>query len=193
MRHDPDRDECEQYPEDPDDIWIGIKRGVNTPAYTTKDSSRRDWYGCFSTSHDKYCIFKEPDSRSLICSCGITGGDLLIPSWSDTVPDFMGSFVRGDVLLAPVRFSRGEERKIRPVVVMAKGENGVLFVSPLSSRPPADPPWISLGMEDFVEGGLDLFSESYLLLSRICRITPAEVIGKKGRLRSGVLEADGGT
>lgn len=103
----------------------------------------------------------------------------------------MGSYVRGDVLLAPVRFGRGGEQKIRPVVVMDRGENGELIVSPVSSRPPSDLPWISLTMEDFAEGGLDLFSESYLLLSRICRITPADVAGKKGRLRPGVLE--GGT
>lgn len=100
----------------------------------------------------------------------------------------MGSYVRGDVLLAPVRFGRGGKWKIRPVVVMDKGVNGELFVSPVSSRPPSDSPWLSLRIEDFTEGGLDLFSQSYLLVSRICRITPADVVGKKGRLRPGVLE-----
>ncbi len=117
----------------------------------------------------------------------------LSPAGADTVPNPMGSYVRGDVLLAPVRFGRESERKIRPVVVMDKGKNGELFVYLVSSRPPSDSPWISLRMEDFAEGGLDMFSESYLLLSRICRISPADVIGKKGRLRPGVLEAGRGT
>jgi mRNA interferase MazF len=105
----------------------------------------------------------------------------------------MGSYVRGDVLLAPVRFGRGGERKIRPVVVMDREENGELIVSPVSSRPPSDSPCLSLRIEDFAEGGLDLFSESYLLISRICRITPADVAGKKGRLRPGVLDAGMGS
>ncbi len=105
----------------------------------------------------------------------------------------MGSYVRGDVLLAPVRFGKGGGAKVRPVVVMGQGENGELLVSPVSSRPPSDPPWLTLRIEDFTEGGLDLFSDSYLLVSKICRITPADVVGKKGKLRPGVLEAGTGS
>ncbi|NYT20467.1 MAG: type II toxin-antitoxin system PemK/MazF family toxin [Methanomicrobiales archaeon] len=100
----------------------------------------------------------------------------------------MGSYRSGDVLLAPVRMDRTLTGKVRPVVVIGAGENGMLFVCPVSSRPPSDAPAVPLGLDDFAEGGLDLFRESFLLSTIICRISIADVIGMKGRLRPGIVE-----
>lgn len=100
----------------------------------------------------------------------------------------MGSYRTGDVLLAPVRIDRNIAGKVRPVVVIGTAENGVLFVCPVSSSPPSDAPAIPIGLDAFAEGGLDLFGESYLLSTQICRIPVPDVIGKKGRLRPGIVE-----
>lgn len=100
----------------------------------------------------------------------------------------MGHFRTGDVLLVPVRLGRSIVPKVRPVVVVGAGENGVLFVCPVSSRPPSDTPSIPLRLDDFAEGGLDLFEESYILSTHICRVTVSEVIGRKGRLRPGIVD-----
>lgn len=100
----------------------------------------------------------------------------------------MGSYRVGDVLLAPVRMGRNSTGKVRPVVVVGTGENGELFVCPVSHRPPSDAPAIPFGLDDFAEGGLDLFGESYLLSTHICRVAVPEIIGKKGRIRPGIVE-----
>jgi mRNA interferase MazF len=101
----------------------------------------------------------------------------------------MGRFRTGDVLLAPVRMGRNITRKVRPVVVVGTGEDGVLFVCPVSSRPPSDAPSIPFGLDDFAEGGLDLFEESYILSTHICRVMVSDVIGRKGRLCPGIVDA----
>ncbi|NYT16641.1 MAG: type II toxin-antitoxin system PemK/MazF family toxin [Methanomicrobiales archaeon] len=100
----------------------------------------------------------------------------------------MAHFRTGDVLLAPVQMGRHITPKVRPVVVVGTGEDGVLFVCPVSSRPPSDAPAIPLGLDDFAEGGLDLFEESYILSTHICRVAVSDVIGKKGRLRPGMVD-----
>ncbi len=99
----------------------------------------------------------------------------------------MGSFRPGDVLLAPVRLGRNGAAKVRPVIVIGTGEDGMLFVCPVTSRPPGDAPAVPLGLNDFIEGGLDLFGESYILSTTICRIAVADVIGKKGHLRDDIV------
>jgi mRNA interferase MazF len=100
----------------------------------------------------------------------------------------MGYYRAGDVLLAPVRMGGNRTGKVRPVVVVDTGERGVLLVCPVSSRPPPDAPMIAIRLDDFAEGGLDLFGESYLLPTYLCRVMASDVIGKKGRLRAGIVE-----
>ena len=94
----------------------------------------------------------------------------------------MGTYFRGDVLLAPLCISRERGMKVRPVVVLGASGQGELFVSPVSGTPPFEGPAIPLCIDDFSEGGLDLMGESYLIAGRICRIRVSDVIGKKGRL-----------
>ncbi|MCU0629467.1 MAG: type II toxin-antitoxin system PemK/MazF family toxin [Methanoregulaceae archaeon] len=94
----------------------------------------------------------------------------------------MGSYFRGDVLLAPLCISRERGTKVRPVVVLGMSGQSELFVSPVSSTPPFEGPVVPLCLDDFSEGGLDLMGESYLVTGRTCRIRVSDVLGKKGRL-----------
>lgn len=94
----------------------------------------------------------------------------------------MGQYVAGDVLLAAVALDDRAAAKTRPVVVIRMEEPGTIRVCPVSSKPPNDAPCLPLTIDDFLTGGLDLFSESYVMTSRVLVLRSADVIGKKGRL-----------
>lgn len=94
----------------------------------------------------------------------------------------MGHYTGGDVIIAQVTsFGKGGA-KLRPAIVMGSDANNDLIIIPVSSQPSTDSPVIPISLEDFMEGGLDMFSESYILLSHTCTIHPREVVGKRGRL-----------
>lgn len=99
----------------------------------------------------------------------------------------MGHYVRGDVLLASVALDDRTGPKTRPVVVIRTEEPGRIHICPVSSRPPADAPSRPLTLDDFANGGLDLFGESYVMTSRVLTIRNGDVIGKKGRLMADSL------
>jgi mRNA interferase MazF len=94
----------------------------------------------------------------------------------------MGHFIRGDVVIAPVAFEERGGGKTRPAVVIATGRTHEVYLCPVSSRPPTDAPCVPISLDDFSDGGLDLFGESYVLTSRVIMIRSGEVIGKRGRL-----------
>jgi mRNA interferase MazF len=94
----------------------------------------------------------------------------------------MGHYAAGDIVLAPIRFRDRSERKVRPAVVVAAGQDGLLTLCPVSSKPPEDTPSVSLSLSDFEKGGLDIFDESYVLTSYPCTVRNADVIAKKGCL-----------
>jgi hypothetical protein len=94
----------------------------------------------------------------------------------------MGLFIRGDVVIAPVAFEERSGVKTRPAVVIATGTNNEVYLCPVSSKPASDAPCVPISLNDFSEGGLDLFGESYVLTSRVRMIRSGEVIGKRGRL-----------
>jgi mRNA interferase MazF len=94
----------------------------------------------------------------------------------------MGQYVKGDVLLASVALDDRTPPKIRPVVVTGTEEPGKVCICPVSSKPPSDAPCIPISLDDFSEGGLDLFGVSYVMTSRVLTIRCGDVIGKKGRL-----------
>ena len=100
----------------------------------------------------------------------------------------MGSYFRGDVLLAPLCIAEGRQIKVRPVVVLGPSGRSGLFVIAVSSTLPYEGPVVPITIDDFSEGGLDLVAESYLVCSRICRIRVSDVIGKKGRLTSDMIQ-----
>jgi mRNA interferase MazF len=94
----------------------------------------------------------------------------------------MGHFIRGDVVIAPVAFEERSGAKTRPAVVIATGRTHEVYLCPISSKPPSDAPCVPISLDDFSEGGLDLFGESYVLTSRVRVIRSGEVIGKRGHL-----------
>lgn len=94
----------------------------------------------------------------------------------------MGQYGKGDVLLASVALDERTPPKTRPVVVIRIKEPGGLHICPVTSRPPTDAPCLPLSIDDFANGGLDLFEESYVMTSRVLTIRSSDVIGKKGRL-----------
>lgn len=99
----------------------------------------------------------------------------------------MGQYVKGDVLLASVALDDRTSPKTRPVVVIHTMEPGIARICPVSSKPPSDAPCIPISLDDFSEGGLDLFGVSYVMTSRVLVLHSSDVIGKKGRLTAGSL------
>jgi mRNA interferase MazF len=94
----------------------------------------------------------------------------------------MSHYIRGDVVIAPVAFEERNRAKSRPAVVIATGRTHEVYLCPVSSKPPSDASSVPISLDDFSEGGLDLFGESYVLTSRVFVIRSGEVIGKRGRL-----------
>jgi mRNA interferase MazF len=95
---------------------------------------------------------------------------------------YMGHYIRGDVVIAPVAFEERSGIKTRPAVVIATGRNNEVYLCPVSSKPASEAPCVPISLDDFSEGGLDLFGESYVLTSRVRMIRSGEVLGKRGRL-----------
>ncbi|PKG32517.1 type II toxin-antitoxin system PemK/MazF family toxin [Methanoregula sp.] len=94
----------------------------------------------------------------------------------------MGQYVKGDVILASVALDDRTSPKTRPAIVIGTEESGTIRICPVSSKPPSDAPCLPLSIDDFATGGLDLFSESYIMTSRVLSLRNGAVIGKKGRL-----------
>jgi mRNA interferase MazF len=94
----------------------------------------------------------------------------------------MGHYIRGDVVIAPVAFEERSGAKTRPAVVIATVQADEVYLCPVSSKPPSDAPCVPISLDDFSGGGLDLFGESYVLVSRVLVIRSGEVIGKRGHL-----------
>jgi mRNA interferase MazF len=99
----------------------------------------------------------------------------------------MGRYVRGDVVLAPIRLGAMPNSKPRPAVVIAVGDDGGLLVCPVSSRERSGMSCLPLALDDFASGGLDLFEESYVITSVVLGISPSAVLAKKGRLKEGAF------
>jgi|APFre7841882654_1041346.scaffolds.fasta_scaffold06036_6 mRNA-degrading endonuclease toxin of MazEF toxin-antitoxin module len=94
----------------------------------------------------------------------------------------MSRYQNGDVILVSIAIDARSDAKIRPAVVVRTADDRDLEVCPISSKPATDTPCIPISLGDFSDGGLDLFSESYVLTSRVRRIPFGKVAGKRGRL-----------
>lgn len=97
-------------------------------------------------------------------------------------PMSMSRFLPGDVVLVSASIDERSVKKIRPAVVIKSGEGGEIAVCPVSSKPSSDSLSIPLSIDNFASGGLDLFTESYVLASRVLTLRSSDVIGKRGRL-----------
>ena len=100
----------------------------------------------------------------------------------------MGCFSPGDVVIARVPFAGSHGAKVRPAVVIGVERGNILRVVAVSSRPAGDAPCISISLDDFSSGGLDMFEESYALLSPVHSIPLSRVAGKKGSLSRAFLQ-----
>ena len=101
----------------------------------------------------------------------------------------MSRYLPGDVVLVSIALDGRGGAKVRPSVVVRSGSDGTIGICPVSSQPPSDSTSILLGIHDFAQGGLDLFSDSYVMTGRILTIRNADVIGKRGRLLPEYLRA----
>ena len=94
----------------------------------------------------------------------------------------MSQYAQGDVVLVSVSIDDRSGAKTRPAVVIKTTPAGDVIVCPVSSKPSFDSPSLPLSLDDFSTGGLDLFSESFVLTGRVTVIRNGNVIGKRGRL-----------
>ena len=101
----------------------------------------------------------------------------------------MGNYSLGDVVIAPVACEERGGVKTRPAVVIGMTEKGDVYLCPVSSKPPSDAPCVSISLDDFSDGGLDLFNESYVLTSRVRMIRSGDVMGKRGQLTQEAFQA----
>jgi mRNA interferase MazF len=93
----------------------------------------------------------------------------------------MSRYVPGDVLLVPFPHE-GETTKIRPAIVIATQPGGDLCLFPIRSTPRVGAMCTPISIDDFDEGGLDLFSESYVQADTVRIVKSGLVIGKKGHV-----------
>ena len=101
----------------------------------------------------------------------------------------MGYYTRGNVVIAPVAFQENGIAKTRPAVVIGTTKQGDVYLCPVSSKPSSDDSCVPISLDDFSEGGLDLFTESYVLTAQVRRIRSGEVIGKRGQLTGEIMAA----
>jgi mRNA interferase MazF len=132
----------------------------------------------------------------------ITGRGLFPLASAETIPDrtghtayvprhqiitkIMGHYLPGDVILVSASIDNRSGAKVRPAVVVFARDNE-LGVCPVSSKSSLDSISIPLSIDDFASGGLDLFTESYVLVSRVLMFRNGDVIGKRGRLLTNAL------
>lgn len=100
----------------------------------------------------------------------------------------MSRYQKGDVILARVRIGDQGSVKIRPAVVMDSAPGDSLVIYPVSHTPSWDQPFVSLSLNDFLDGGLDIMHESYVLTGQALKISTSAVIAKKGRLSGEIME-----
>jgi mRNA interferase MazF len=98
----------------------------------------------------------------------------------------MSRYIPGDVLLVPFPHE-GEITKVRPAIVIATQPGGGLCLFPIRSNPRAGATCITIGIEDFDKGGLDLFSESYVQTDTVRVVKSGMVICKKGQVTKDFL------
>lgn len=100
----------------------------------------------------------------------------------------MSRYRKGDVILANVRIGDKGSTKTRPAVVVGSATGGDILIYPVSHTPSWDQPSVPLSLTDFLEGGLDIMDESYVLTGQSLKICSSAVIAKKGRLSGEIME-----
>jgi len=99
----------------------------------------------------------------------------------------MSSYRQRDVVLAPFSFYPGDSPKVRPAIVLLE-EAGDILIAPCSRRQTDSLLAITIDIDDFEEGGLELFEESVVLVAHQAKIPKRRIISKKGRLTREAFE-----
>ncbi|EHQ34983.1 type II toxin-antitoxin system PemK/MazF family toxin [Methanoplanus limicola] len=94
----------------------------------------------------------------------------------------MPAYRKGDVVLATVGMNGRWPDKVRPAVIIRDSGGKDVELCPVTSRIPNSGNFIPVELYDFESGGLDMFSESYILLSEKRTIKKREIVCRKGRL-----------
>ncbi|NJL30316.1 MAG: type II toxin-antitoxin system PemK/MazF family toxin [Phycisphaerales bacterium] len=94
---------------------------------------------------------------------------------------------RGEVVFLPFPFSDLSASKNRPVLILQPTTRGDMITCQISSRDYADPQAITLGPNDFVEGGLPLVS--YVQARKLFTAHASLMTRPAGIIRIQVLEA----
>jgi hypothetical protein len=93
-----------------------------------------------------------------------------------------------DVVIVPFPFQQGEGKKNRPAVVLAV-ESDQVRLAPCTRRSADGISAVRIDLDDFEEGGLDLFEESNVLIAHHATVPVKKVIKKKGKLTKEAFEA----
>lgn len=99
----------------------------------------------------------------------------------------MSSYRQRDVVLAPFSFHKRDSIKVRPAIVLGE-ESGDLLLAPCSRRKADSLPSITISLDDFEEGGLELFEDSVVLVAHQAHVPKRKIISKKGRLTMEAFE-----
>jgi hypothetical protein len=94
----------------------------------------------------------------------------------------MSRYQPGDVVLVPIAIDARTGVKVRPAVVIRISGDHDLEICPVSSRSHSNTPSRPFSINDFEQGRLDLFCESYIMTSRVLTVQNADVIRKRGHL-----------
>jgi mRNA interferase MazF len=92
----------------------------------------------------------------------------------------VAEFVGGDVVVVPFPFTDLQSSKRRPAVVLATFARGDLLICQITSRSDLHPGAVSIGIDDFIRGGID--RTSVALPHRLVTVHEAIILRSAGTL-----------
>ena len=92
----------------------------------------------------------------------------------------MGQFVKGDVVVIPFPFTDLSGSKKRPAFVIADLPGDDIIVCQITSKPKSDPLALSIGVPDFISGGLPV--GSFIRPNKIFTADKNIILSVAGRL-----------
>jgi len=97
----------------------------------------------------------------------------------------MGRFVKGDVVIIPFPFTDLSGSKKRPAFVVADMNGDDIIVCQITSKSKSDPLALSLGMHDFISGGLPV--DSFIRPNKIFTADKNIILSVAGHLGEHII------